>query len=63
MPAGSHQARYRRRHGKWLQVNAEYAKVWPNIGQKGDAPADAKDWEGKPDKFEKFFDPKPGSGS
>jgi ferredoxin len=48
---------------KWLSVNAEYAKVWPNISQKGDAPADAKEWEGKPDKFEKYFDPKPGSGS
>ncbi len=48
---------------KWLSVNAEYSKVWPNISQKGDAPADAKEWEGKPDKFEKHFDPKPGSGS
>jgi hypothetical protein len=27
------------------------------------APAAAKEWQGKPDKFEKFFDPKPGSGS
>ena len=40
---------------KWLSVNAEYAKTWPNISQKGDAPADAKEWEGVPDKFEKFF--------
>jgi ferredoxin len=48
---------------KWLSVNAEYAKTWPNISQKGDAPADAKEWEGKPDKFEKFFSPKPGTGS
>ena len=44
-------------------MNAEYAKTWPNISQKGDAPADAKDWKDVPDKFEKFFDPKPGSGS
>ena len=48
---------------KWLSVNAEYAKSWPNIAQKGDAPADAQDWEGVPDKFEKFFSAKPGSGS
>ena len=47
---------------KWLSVNAEYAKIWPNIAQKGEAPADAKEWEGVPDKFEKFFDPKPGFG-
>ena len=26
---------------KWLSVNADYAKVWPNIAQKGEAPADA----------------------
>ena len=47
---------------KWLSVNAEYAKTWPNISQKGEAPADAKEWEGVPDKFEKFFSPKPGYG-
>ena len=23
---------------KWLSVNAEYAKTWPNIAQKGEAP-------------------------
>ena len=26
---------------KWLSVNSEYSKTWPNISQKGDAPADA----------------------
>ena len=44
-------------------MNAEYAKKWPNITQKGTAPADAKEWEGVPDKFEKYFSDKPGSGS
>ena len=48
---------------KWLSVNAEYAKTWPNISQKGEAPADAKEWDGVADKFEKHFSPKPGSGS
>ena len=48
---------------KWLSVNAEYAKVWPNIAQKGEAPVDAKEWDGVEGKFKKFFDPKPGSGS
>jgi len=43
-------------------VNAEYAKSWPNISQKG-TPADAKEMQGVPDKFEKFFDPNPGTGS
>ena len=31
---------------KWLPLNAEYAKTWPNITQKKDAPADAKELEG-----------------
>jgi len=44
-------------------VNAEYAKTWPNISQKGEAPADAKEMQGVEDKFEKFFSPNPGSGS
>ena len=29
---------------KWLELNAEYAKTWPNITVKRDPPADAKDW-------------------
>ena len=28
--------------GKWLIVNADYAKVWPNITVKGTPPADAE---------------------
>ncbi len=31
---------------KWLGLNAEYAKIWPNITVKKEAPADAKEWEG-----------------
>ncbi len=30
---------------KWLALNADYAKKWPNITQHGTAPADAKDWK------------------
>ena len=46
---------------KWLRLNAEYAKVWPNITTKKPPPPDSKDWEGKPDKFQ-FFSPNPGAG-
>ena len=31
---------------KWLRLNAEYAKVWPNITMKKPPPPDSKDWEG-----------------
>ena len=46
---------------KWLRLNAEYAKVWPNITIKRPPPPKSKDWEGKPDKFQ-FFSPNPGEG-
>jgi hypothetical protein len=40
---------------KWLELNAQYAKTWANITVKKDAPPDAKDFDGVPGKFEKFF--------
>jgi ferredoxin len=46
---------------KWLALNAEYAKAWPNITIKRDPPEDAKEWEGKEGK-EAYFSPKPGQG-
>jgi ferredoxin len=33
------------------QLNAELAKQWPVITEKKEPPADAKEWEGKPDKL------------
>ena len=33
---------------KWLLLNAEYAKIWPNITVKKALPPDSKEWEGKP---------------
>jgi ferredoxin len=47
---------------KWLTINAEYAKSWPNITAKKEPPADAKEWEGVANKFEGHFSPNPGSG-
>jgi ferredoxin len=47
---------------KWLEVNTEYAKVWPNITQKKEAPDDAKEFDGVEGKFDKFFSPAPGKG-
>ena len=46
----------------WLRLNAEYAKVWPNITTKREAEPDAKDYDGRPGKLEEFFSPKPGQG-
>ena len=36
----------------FIELNAELAEVWPNITEMKDAPEDADDWNGKPDKFE-----------
>jgi ferredoxin len=43
-------------------VNAQYAKTWPNITVKREAPPDGKEFDGVPDKFQKFFSPNPGEG-
>src|SRR5712692_9010543 len=46
---------------KWLSLNAEYAKIWPNIMVKKAPPPDSKEWERKPDKLP-YFSPNPGAG-
>jgi ferredoxin len=46
---------------KWLDINAKYSLVWPNITVKREPPPDAKDWEGKPDKVN-LLSPNPGIG-
>jgi hypothetical protein len=46
---------------KWIGINAEYAKAWPNISVKKEPPTDAKEWEGVAGK-EQYFSPNPGAG-
>jgi ferredoxin len=36
---------------KFTALNAELAKQWPVISEMGTPPADAKEWDGKPDKL------------
>src|SRR2546430_16509247 len=45
---------------KWLSLNAEYAKIWPNITVKKAPPPDSKEWEGKTDKLQ-YFSPNHGA--
>jgi len=35
----------------FIALNAELSKAWPVLVERKDAPPDAKDWEGKPDKL------------
>lgn len=37
---------------QFLTLNADLAKKWPVITEMKPAPADAKEWEGKPDKLQ-----------
>jgi len=46
---------------KWLEMNREYATVWPNITRKKDSFPDADSYKGVDDKFEKYFDPNSGT--
>ena len=44
---------------KWVEINAKYAQIWPNITEKKDAPADGKDFDGVANKFKQYFSPEP----
>lgn len=46
----------------WLELNAKYAEIWPNVTMKRSAPADAADFDGVPNKLETHFSPAPGQG-
>ena len=48
---------------KWLELNADFAKTWPNIRHKGPPPSDAKEFDTVKNKLELYFSPKPGKGS
>ncbi|MGI6246466.1 MAG: ferredoxin FdxA [Pseudochelatococcus sp.] len=47
---------------KWLKINADYARVWPNLTQKRDALPEAAEFDGVLNKFEQHFSPEPGEG-
>jgi ferredoxin len=47
---------------KWLNLNREFADIWPNITVKRDSPEEAAEYQGVPDKFEKYFSSEPGKG-
>ncbi len=44
----------------WLELNRKYSATWPNITYKGEAPPDADDYQGVPNKFEQYFSANPG---
>lgn len=40
------------RSAPWMEINAKYASIWPNMSQKGTPPADREEWNGKTGKME-----------
>lgn len=47
---------------KWLKLNTEYAKSWPNITRRKDPPEDADAFVEETGKLARFFSDKPGAG-
>lgn len=45
---------------KWLSINREFSKKWPNITKKGLPPKDADEWASVEDKYKNHFSPDPG---
>lgn len=43
----------------FVDVNAKYASVWPNITRRKDSPSDADEWRNVKGKFDQHFDPNP----
>ena len=49
---------------KWYDINMKYSLIWPVITEKGEAPADAAEWEGVPSKYDNgLMSELPGKGS
>ncbi len=45
----------------WVELNAQYAKIWPNITRKKAPPEDADAWASVLHKFPEHFSPEKGS--
>lgn len=45
---------------KWVEINAQYAALWPNITAKKEPPVDADEWVSVPNKYADYFNPKGG---
>ncbi|MEG8098766.1 ferredoxin FdxA [Candidatus Liberibacter brunswickensis] len=44
----------------WLKINSDYSTQWPNITIKKESLPTADEMDGIPQKYKKYFSPKPG---
>lgn len=47
---------------KWLKLNTDYAKVWPNITRMKEPPEDREKYADETGKLAKYFSANPGTG-
>ncbi len=47
---------------KWLTLNSEYSRLWPNLTARRDPLPEAKERDGMEGKLAALFSPKPGKG-
>ncbi|XXN13855.1 MAG: ferredoxin FdxA [Candidatus Hodgkinia cicadicola] len=45
---------------KWIEINAKYSRVWPNITKRRAALPKADEYNGVQNKYESYFDNRPG---
>lgn len=51
------------RAAPWIELNAKYSKIWPNVTfDGGQTPADADKFHDVEEKFERYFSPESGKG-
>lgn len=48
---------------QWLELNASYSAIWPNITSGKTPPPHAGAHRGEQGKFERYFSPKPGGAT
>ena len=47
---------------RWLKLNDEYSRAWPQVTKARPHDPLAKEYDGEPHKFEKYFSALPGQG-
>ncbi|MDE1149502.1 MAG: ferredoxin family protein [Azospirillaceae bacterium] len=48
---------------QWLEMNRQFATLWPNLNRKKAALPEADAFKNVPDKYKTYFSDKPGSGN
>jgi ferredoxin len=47
---------------QWLELNAEYSKIWPSVTQNKEPMENAEEYKGQANKYERYFSENPGKG-